>query len=61
MPSAVLAVLVKIEFDWKVYMALALVFQFVPGQTPKNPYSGLIARSSPCSLNLIHAMSSPAE
>ena len=61
LPSAVFAVLVKMEFVWKVAIALPLVFQFVPGQTPKNPDSGLIPRSSPFSLNLIQAMSSPKQ
>jgi len=60
-PSAVIAVLVKIEFLSKVAIALGLVFQLVPGQTPKNPHSGLMPRSSPWSLNLIHAMSSPKQ
>jgi len=31
----------------------------VPGTTPKNPFSGLIAQSLPSSPILIHAMSSP--
>jgi len=31
----------------------------VPGATPKNPYSGLIAYRRPSSPNFIHAMSSP--
>jgi hypothetical protein len=31
----------------------------VPGATPKNPASGLIAYSRPSSPNFIHAMSSP--
>ena len=36
-----------------------LVAMLVPGATPKNPASGLIARSSPCGPGLIQAMSSP--
>ncbi len=39
--------------------ALALVFMPVPGATPKNPASGLIAYSLPSGPNLIQAMSSP--
>jgi len=39
--------------------ALALVFIPVPGATPKNPASGLIAYSRPSSPNRIQAMSSP--
>src|SRR5690606_7230464 len=36
-----------------------LVFALVPGATPKNPASGLIAYSRPSECGLIHAMSSP--
>ena len=39
--------------------ALALVFIPVPGATPKNPASGLIAYSRPSGPNRIQAMSSP--
>ena len=39
--------------------ALALVFMPVPGATPKNPASGLIAYSLPSGPNRIQAMSSP--
>ena len=39
--------------------ALALVFAPVPGATPKNPASGLIAYSLPSGPNRIQAMSSP--
>ena len=42
-PSAVMAVLVKIELASTVSMALGLVCMLVPGATPKKPASGLIA------------------
>src|SRR5580692_2732356 len=42
-PSAVMAQLVKMEFLVAVNMALRFDFMLVPGATPKNPYSGLIA------------------
>src|SRR5208283_5382527 len=58
-PSSVSAVLVKIEFLVQLAIALGLDCSFVPGATPKNPASGLIARKTPCSSFLIHAMSSP--
>ncbi len=41
--SSVSAVLVKMQLPQSVSMALALVSQPVPGATPKNPASGLIA------------------
>src|SRR5882757_5602324 len=44
-PSGVRATLVKIVFFLSVAIALGLVFALVPGATPKNPASGLIARS----------------
>ena len=40
-------------------MALALVSVLVPGATPKNPASGLMAYSEPSAPNFIQAMSSP--
>lgn len=40
-------------------MALGFVFTEVPGATPKNPFSGLIALKLPCWSNFIQAMSSP--
>src|SRR5579863_6195611 len=43
-PSGVRATLVKIEFRARVAMAVGLVFSLVPGATPKNPASGLMAR-----------------
>src|ERR1700750_1785099 len=58
-PSSVNATLVKIEFPHMAATALALVFIPVPGATPKNPASGLIAYSRPSGPNRIQAMSSP--
>src|SRR5208283_2515360 len=58
-PSGVSATLVKIEFRLSVAIALGLVFALVPGATPKNPASGLMARSCPLASGLIHAISSP--
>ena len=40
-------------------MAFGFVSMLVPGATPKNPNSGLIAYRWPSSPNFIHAMSSP--
>src|SRR5262245_63900709 len=42
-PSGVKAVLVKTEFPHNVCMALGFVSIPVPGATPKNPASGLMA------------------
>src|SRR5215510_6669807 len=42
-PSGVMAQLVKIEFFVMVSMAFGFEFMLVPGATPKNPASGLIA------------------
>src|SRR6266849_9640071 len=58
-PSGVIAQFVKIEFLVTVSMALAFDFILVPGATPKNPYSGLIAYSRPSAPNFIQAISSP--
>src|SRR5271154_712245 len=58
-PSGVSATLVKIVFFASVAMALGLVFLLVPGATPKNPDSGLMARRAPLSSGRIQAMSSP--
>src|SRR5512141_3129118 len=58
-PSGVNATLVKIVLRASVDMALGLVFTEVPGATPKNPASGLMARSRPLASGLIQAMSSP--
>src|SRR6266849_10289846 len=58
-PSGVSATLVKIEFVASVAMAFGFVFTEVPGATPKNPASGLIARRRPFASGLIQAISSP--
>src|SRR5580700_4417837 len=58
-PSGVSAVLVKMLLRARVVMALGLVLTEVPGATPKNPASGLIARRRPAASGLIQAMSSP--
>src|SRR5215212_10189891 len=58
-PSSVSAQFVKIEFSRMVAIAFGFVFSLVPGATPKNPASGLIAYSRPSSPNFIQAMSSP--
>src|SRR5947208_2487939 len=57
-PRGVSATLVKSEFRPIVAIMLGFVFEFVPGATPKNPASGLIACSR-SSAGFIHAMSSP--
>src|SRR5690606_40600644 len=46
-PSSVSATLVKIVFSRSDARQLGLVFALVPGATPKNPASGLIAYSRP--------------
>src|SRR6266851_7226936 len=58
-PSGVSATLVKIEFVASVAIAFGFVLTEVPGATPKNPASGLMARSLPLASGLIQAMSSP--
>src|SRR5713101_7859497 len=58
-PSGVSATFVKIEFDASVAIAFGFVLIEVPGATPKNPASGLMARRRPFASGLIHAMSSP--
>src|SRR5215813_3774413 len=58
-PSGVNATLVKIELVASVAIAFGLVLADVPGATPKNPASGLIACRRPLASGLIHAMSSP--
>src|SRR5436305_4530981 len=58
-PSGVSATLVKMVLRDNVAIALGFVSQEVPGATPKNPASGLIARSCPFSSGRIQAMSSP--
>src|SRR6185437_2548469 len=42
-PSSVRATLVKTLLAWSALMAFLLVFSPVPGATPKNPASGLMA------------------
>src|ERR1700675_2094217 len=56
-PSGVSATFVKIEFVASVAMAFGLVLIEVPGATPKNPASGLIACRRPSAFGLIQAMS----
>ena len=51
-PSGVSATLVKIEFRASVAMAFGLVLADVPGATPKNPASGLMACSLPLRIRL---------
>src|SRR5215813_4377107 len=58
-PSGVRATLVKIVLRAKVAIALGLVFTDVPGATPKNPASGLMALRQPLASGLIQAISSP--
>src|SRR5436309_3298561 len=58
-PSGVSATLVKIVFFDKAAIAFGFVFTEVPGATPKNPASGLMARSFPSGSGVIHAISSP--
>src|ERR1051325_2880081 len=53
------ATLVKIVSCWTIAIALGLVFEPVPGATPKNPASGLIAQSRPSEPTRSHAISSP--
>src|SRR6186997_522978 len=55
-PSGVSATLVKILFLASVAIAFGFVFSEVPGATPKNPASGLIARRRPLASGLIQAM-----
>ena len=58
-PSGVSATLVKMVLVLIVSMQLGLVSQPVPGATPKNPASGLMAYRRPSLRGLIQAMSSP--
>src|ERR1700758_4966224 len=58
-PSGVRATLVKIVLRERVAIALGFVFGDVPGATPKNPASGLMARNWPVASGLIQAISSP--
>ena len=58
-PSSVSAQLVKIVLERIVAIALGFDCTLVPGATPKNPASGLIARKRLSGARLIQAMSSP--
>src|SRR5439155_6391425 len=58
-PSSVRAVLVKMQLPSSVSMALGFVLKLVPGATPKNPASGLMAYSRPSAPNFIQQMASP--
>ena len=51
-PSGVSATLVKMVLRDSVAMALGLVCDGVPGATPKNPASGLMARRRPVGIGL---------
>src|SRR5881392_1258259 len=58
-PSGVRATFVKIEFFDNVAIAFGFVLDDVPGATPKNPASGLMACRRPFSSGRIQAISSP--
>src|SRR6185436_8326148 len=58
-PSGVIATLVKMQLRASVFIAFGLDFSDVPGATPKNPNSGLMAYNFPSAPGLIQAMSSP--
>ena len=58
-PSSRIATLVKIVLPQTVSIAVAFVEIPVPGATPKNPASGLMARREPSALGCSQAMSSP--
>src|SRR5208337_979954 len=51
--------LVKMVLRFSALITLGFVFCPVPGATPKNPASGLMACNRPSAPGLIHAMSSP--
>src|SRR5262245_43317485 len=57
--SGVIAQFVNMEFRVIVSIAFGFDFMLVPGATPKNPASGLIAYRRPSGPNFIQAMSSP--
>src|SRR6267154_1273392 len=59
-PAGVSATLVKIEFVARVAMAFGFVLTEVPGATPKNPASGLMACKRPWTSGLIQAMAYPS-
>src|SRR5258708_34461400 len=58
-PSGVSATLVKIVSFLIVSMQFGLVSHPVPGPTPTKPASGLMARSFPSFVGVIHGMSAP--
>src|SRR5277367_1493560 len=58
-PSGVSATFVKIVLRESAAIALGFVCCEVPGATPKNPASGLMARRRPEASGLIQAISSP--
>mmetsp|Transcript_3026 Transcript_3026/g.6543 ORF Transcript_3026/g.6543 Transcript_3026/m.6543 type:complete len:270 (+) Transcript_3026:1027-1836(+) len=58
-PSFVSPTFVNRQSRLSVSIAEWLVKSFVPGATPKNPASGLIAHNRPSSPTCIHAISSP--
>src|SRR5919106_3119967 len=58
-PEGVMATFVKMVLDRTIRVAFGFVFGLVFGATPKNPRSGLMARSWPRWSTWIHAMSSP--
>src|SRR5690606_40415399 len=57
--SSVTAALVKMVSRWMLASAFGFDLADVPGATPKNPASGLIAHSRPSSPTRIQQMSSP--
>ena len=57
--SSVSAVLVNTVLRSTVRIAFGFVSAFVPGATPKKPFSGLIAYRRPSGPIFIQAMSSP--
>src|SRR5215510_6646424 len=57
--DGVSATLVKMVFERTIAAPLGLVLALVFGATPKNPRSGLVARSWPLRSTWIHAISSP--
>src|ERR1700719_4705828 len=57
--SGVTPVFVKMVLDFTASITFGLVFLLVPGATPKNPDSGLMAWRYPSAPIFIQAMSSP--
>src|SRR5579862_563975 len=55
----VIATFVKIVFFLSAIITFGFVFSFVPGATPKNPASGLMACKYPSEPTCIQAISSP--